>query len=126
MTEPTNKELLERIKKIDAVVSSVADELARQREDIEEIFRFISREFDNAAAAVRDHDRRICSIEAQFRQHKDLDGAIVDHAERLCALEGKVFPRLWPTIQRVESVLGDLDDRYDLNNPLDRRTTEKP
>lgn len=59
------------------------------------------REFDNAAAAVRDHGSGIASDETEHRRHKDLDGAIVDHSERLYALEGKVFPRLWPTIQRV-------------------------
>ena len=112
MTEATNKELLERMKKLDAVVSAMAAELAEQREDIEEIRRVISL-----------MNERFKSIEQTVT---DNCGALVEHSERLCALEGKIFPRLWPTIHRVESVLGDLDDRYDLNNPLDRRKKEKP
>ncbi|MES1258466.1 MAG: hypothetical protein ABUS51_08545 [Acidobacteriota bacterium] len=47
MSEPSNKELRERLKKIDAVVSAMAAELAEQRADIEEILRAINREFAN-------------------------------------------------------------------------------
>ena len=108
------------------MVSSVAAELALQREDIEEIFRVLQREFDNAAAAVRDHDKRLKVVEKQFRQHQDLDGAIVDHHDRLSALEVKVFPKLWPTLQRVVSVIGGLDNRDDIRHPLDHRKNEKP
>ena len=126
MSEPTLKELLERIKKIDAVVSHIAVELAEQRADIEGIISSINREFENASAVARDHDKRLCAVEKQFRQHRDLDGAIVDHSERLCALEGKVFPKLWPTISRVIAVIGELDDRYDIRHPLDHRKKEKP
>jgi len=110
MSEPTNKELLERIKKIDAVVSTVATEIAEQREDIEEIKRVISLMND-----------RFKSIEEYMRrEHEDCFGAVRNHNERIFGLEQKVFPNMWPTIHRVESLVGDLDERHE-SNPLDRR-----
>ena len=114
MSEPTIKELLERLKKADATASALVDEIAEQREDIEEMRQVISL-----------MNERLKSIEKQTREHRDLDGAIVDHGERLCALEGKIFPGLWPTIHRVEAVLGELDNRYDLHDPLDHRKEKK-
>jgi hypothetical protein len=121
MDDPTFTELLEHIRKLNAAVAEITAELSTQRADISRIISMINREFDNAAAVARHHDQRLCVLEKQFAQHLDLDGAIVDHSERLCALEGKVFPKLWPTIQRVVSVIGELEDRYDIRNPLDRR-----
>jgi len=126
MSEPELKHLLERIKKVDAVVTAIAGELAEQRADIKEIQSFIQREFENAAAAARDLDKRLRVVEKQFQQHQDLDGAIVDHHDRLSALEVKVFPKLWPTLQRVVSVIGGLDDRYDIRHPLDHRKKDNP
>ena len=99
MSEPTNRELLERIRKIDAVASTIAAELARQRQDIEELFRSITRDFANASAAVRSHD------------------------ERLRALEPKVLPALWRTIQDAEKIIGRIDDPFQ-QHPLDRRDEE--
>ena len=114
MSEPTNKELLERLKKVDAVVSSVAAELAEQREDIEEIRGVISL-----------MNERFKSIEGFMRRERDnCFGMVWNHNERIFGLEQKVFPKLWPTIHRVESVVGDLHDHFE-NNPLDRRS-EKP
>jgi predicted nucleic acid-binding Zn-ribbon protein len=115
MSEPTSKELLERIKKIDAVLSSVAHELAEQREDIEEIRRVISL-----------MNERFKSIERPLHDYRDLGGAVVDHNERLHGLEAKLFPNMWPTIGRIKSVVGDFDERYDLNHPLDQRKEKKP
>jgi hypothetical protein len=94
--DPTMKELLERIKKIDAIVSIMAAEVAQQRKDIDELSRFVDREFANASTAVRNHDMRMCSVEQ------------------------KVFPALWPTIERAESIIGRIDDPFQ-QNALDRR-----
>ena len=114
MSEPTNKELLERIKKVDAVVSTIAAELAEQREDIEETMRVISL-----------MNERFKSIEAFMRrEHEDCFGVVRNHNERIFGLEQKVFPNMWPTIHRVEAVVGDLGERHE-SNPLDRRD-EKP
>ena len=114
MSEPTNKELLERVKKVDAVVSTIAAELVEQREDIEEIMRVISL-----------MNERFKSIEAFMRrEHEDCFGVVRNHNERIFGLEQKVFPNMWPTIHRVEAVVGDLDERHE-SNPLDRRD-EKP
>src|ERR1700733_7617965 len=114
MTETTNKELLERLKKVDAVVSSMAAEIAEQREDIEEIRRVISLMND-----------RFKSIEAFMRrEHEDCFGVVRNHNERIFGLEQKVFPNMWPTLHRVEAVVGDLDERHE-SNPLDRRD-QKP
>jgi hypothetical protein len=112
MSEPTNRELLERIRKLDVVVSSIVEEIAEQREGIEEIRRVISL-----------MNERFQSIERPLHDHC---AALVEHTERLYSLEARIFPTLWPTIKHVESVLGDLSDRFDLNNPLDRRAGDRP
>jgi S-adenosylmethionine synthetase len=112
MSEPTTKELLERIKKIDAVASTMAAEISEQRDDIEEIRRVISL-----------MNERFKSIEQPVH---DSCAVLVEHSERLYGLEGKVFPNMWPTINSIKSVVGDLDDRYDLNGPCDRRKKHKP
>ena len=112
MSEPTNRELLERIRKIDAVVSSIAAEIAEHRDGIEEIRRVISL-----------MNERFQSVERPLHGHC---AALAEHSERLCSLEARIFPQLWPTIKHVESLLGDLGDRFDLNNPLDRRAGDRP
>jgi hypothetical protein len=71
-------------------------------------------------------NERFKSIEKPLHEYRDLGGAIVDQNERLHALEAKLFPNMWPTIFQVEAVVGDLEDRYHLNHPLDRRTEKKP
>jgi hypothetical protein len=110
MKEPHDKELLERIKKLDAIVSAVTAELAKQREEIQEI--------QDVIVLI---DKRFETLE----QARDTCfGVVVAHSERLLALEQKVFPGMWPTIDRVESIVGDLRERHE-QHPLDKRK-EKP
>ena len=110
MNDPTARELLERIKKIDAVVSHMADEMAAQRTDIEEIRRrisFMAERFET----IQSH------VLMLFRGERNQN-------ERLLGLEQKVFPTMWHTIDRVESIVGELHEPHE-DNPLDRRD-EKP
>ena len=108
--EPELKHLLERIKKVDAVVSSVAAELVEQREDIEEIRRVISL-----------MNERFKSIEGFIRrEHEDCFGTMAGFHERIGGLEQKVFPKMYPMLDELKSVVGELDERYE-NNPLDLR-----
>ena len=109
MSDPTTRELLERIKKLDAVTSQMADELTRQRADIEEILRvidFMAKRFET----IQTHMKML------FRAERN-------HDQRLIGLEQKVFPTMWKTIDRAENIVGDL---YQANedNPLDRRMKE--
>lgn len=92
------------------MLSTIAAELAEQREDIEEIRRVISL-----------MNERFKSIEGFMRrEHEDCFGVVRNHKERIFGLEQKVFPTMWPTIHRVEAVIGDLDEHHE-SNPLDRR-----
>ena len=110
VNDPTTKELLERIKKIDAVATAMASESAEQRKDIEEIrhvISFMAERFET----IQNH------ILMLFRAERNQN-------ERLLGLEKKVFPTMWETIDRAESIVGDLDTPHE-DSPLDRRE-EKP
>ena len=90
----------------------MATEVAEQREDIEEIRRVISL-----------MNERFKSIEGFMRRERDNCFGWCGTTTSEFGLEQKVFPTMWPTIHRVESVVGDLHDHFE-NNPLDRK--QKP
>jgi hypothetical protein len=87
----------------------MADEMAAQRADIEEIRRvidFMAGRFET----IQNHMRML------FRGNWN-------HNERLTGLEKNVFPTMWHTIDRVEAIVGDLHNTHE-ENPLDERAAK--
>ena len=124
MSEPALKELLERLKKIDAVVSHIAIELAEQRAEIKELFERVAM-LGKSVLAERACSEALHKLANRTRDDLDMLGDAhvhqwADMVSRVSALEDKVFPNMGRMLHRMEKVVGAFSG-WHFSNPLDRR-----
>lgn len=66
-------------------------------------------------------NERFKSIERYMdREHESCFGTMAGFNERIGGLEQKVFPNMYPMLDKLKSVVGELEERYE-KNPLDLR-----
>jgi len=97
--DPSPRELLERIARLERTTTRAEESATRLQKDVDRLTAYLDRLFQTRANEMAD---------------------VID---RLSILEGKIFPSMGPMLDGIQKIVGKFSE-WKLNNPLDRRKKE--